>query len=79
MAIYPQTTRFYKCVIKEQPKDGMVDLLFFCFKIVKPYCSVATDDYLVLFEDPSYTDGYTPPLSVAQRYIIQVPNTVLDK
>jgi len=53
MAIYPQTTCFYKGVIKEQPQTP-------------------SDDYEVLFEDPSYADGYSPPLSVAQRYIIQV-------
>jgi SAGA-associated factor 29 len=28
--------------------------------------------FQVLFEDPSYADGYSPPLNVAQRYIIQV-------
>lgn len=28
------------------------------------------EDYLVLFEDTSYPDGYSPPLSVAQRYVI---------
>ncbi|XP_040574722.1 SAGA-associated factor 29 [Lepeophtheirus salmonis] len=54
MAIYPQTTCFYKGVIKEQPSGG-------------------AEDYHVLFEDPSYADGYSPPLNVAQRYIIQVP------
>ena len=53
MAIYPQTTCFYKGVIKEQPGG-------------------AAEDYQVLFEDPSYADGYSPPLNVAQRYIIQV-------
>ena len=53
MAIYPQTTCFYKGVIKDQP-------------------ATPSDDYEVLFEDPSYADGYSPPLSVAQRYIIQV-------
>jgi SAGA-associated factor 29 len=53
MAIYPQTTCFYKGVIKEQPSSG-------------------AEDYHVLFEDPSYADGYSPPLNVAQRYIIQV-------
>eukprot|EP00093_Oithona_nana_P007462 07462.XXX_377997_378872_1 [CDS] Oithona nana genome sequencing. len=53
MAIYPQTTCFYKGVIKEQPGS-------------------AAEDYHVLFEDPSYADGYSPPLNVAQRYIIQV-------
>merc|ERR1712080_767173 len=53
MAIYPQTTCFYKGVIKEQPSSG-------------------AEDYQILFEDPSYADGYSPPLNVAQRYIIQV-------
>jgi len=53
MAIYPQTTCFYKGVIREQPQ-------------------APSDDYEVLFEDPSYADGYSPPLTVAQRYIIQV-------
>lgn len=53
MAIYPQTTCFYKGIIKEQPSCG-------------------SDDYEVLFEDPSYADGYSPPLQVAQRYVIQV-------
>jgi len=53
MAIYPQTTCFYKGVIKDAP-------------------AAPSDDYEVLFEDPSYGDGYSPPLSVAQRYIIRV-------
>ena len=53
MAIYPQTTCFYKGVIKDIPGG-------------------AAEDYHVLFEDPSYADGYSPPLNVAQRYIIQV-------
>lgn len=33
----------------------------------------AADDYQVLFEDESYADGYSPPLQLAQRYIITVP------
>lgn len=52
-AIYPQTTCFYKGVIKEPPQNP-------------------SDDYEVLFEDPSYVDGYSPPLGVAQRYIIPI-------
>ncbi|XP_074640989.1 SAGA-associated factor 29-like [Tubulanus polymorphus] len=51
LALYPQTTCFYRALIHETPK--------------KPH-----DDYLVLFEDTSYTDGYSPPLKVAQRYVI---------
>jgi len=30
-----------------------------------------TDDYTVLFEDTSYADGYSPPLNVPQRYVVQ--------
>lgn len=52
MALYPQTTCFYRALINEPPKGP-------------------TDDYLVLFEDSSYPEGYSPPLSVAQRYVIQ--------
>ena len=52
-AIYPQTTCFYKGVIKEPPLTP-------------------SDDYEVLFEDSTYTDGYSPPLAVAQRYIIPI-------
>lgn len=31
----------------------------------------SNEDYLVLFEDSSYPEGYSPPLSVPQRYVIQ--------
>lgn len=51
LALYPQTTCFYRALIHEPPK--------------KPQ-----DDYSVLFEDTSYHDGYSPPLMVAQRYVI---------
>ena len=30
----------------------------------------ADDGYLILFEDTSYPEGYSPPLTVAQRYVI---------
>ncbi|KAK9696713.1 SGF29 tudor-like domain [Popillia japonica] len=30
------------------------------------------DEYEVLFEDPSYPEGYSPPLGVVQRYVIAV-------
>ncbi|KAK7084198.1 hypothetical protein SK128_010589 [Halocaridina rubra] len=53
MALYPQTTCFYKAVINRLP-------------------TLATEEYEVLFEDPSYADGYSPPLMVAQRYVIQI-------
>ncbi|KAK3576130.1 hypothetical protein CHS0354_043098 [Potamilus streckersoni] len=51
LALYPQTTCFYRALIHEPPK--------------KPQ-----DDYSVLFEDTSYPSGYSPPLMVAQRYVI---------
>ena len=38
-----------------------------------PSCLPATqpqDDYSVLSEDTSYADGYSPPLNVAQRYVV---------
>jgi len=52
MALYPQTTCFYKAIIHESPNGPQ-------------------DEYQVLFEDSSYAEGYSPPLSVAQRYVIQ--------
>uniref|UniRef100_A0A2R5LK80 Putative histone acetyltransferase saga associated factor sgf29 n=1 Tax=Ornithodoros turicata TaxID=34597 RepID=A0A2R5LK80_9ACAR len=51
MALYPQTTCFYRALVHELPLGPQ-------------------DDYLVLFEDSSYPEGYSPPLSVAQRYVI---------
>lgn len=51
LALYPQTTCFYKAIINKPP-------------------STHTEDYEVLFEDPSYPDGYSPPFCVAQRYVI---------
>lgn len=51
LALYPQTTCFYRALIHEPPKKQ-------------------SDDYSVLFEDTSYPDGYSPPLMVAQRYVI---------
>lgn len=53
MALYPQTTCFYRSLIDEPPTGPM-------------------DDYLVLFEDNSYADGYSPALKVAQRYVVQI-------
>jgi len=51
MALYPQTTCFYKAVVNEPPLTH-------------------NDEYEVLFEDSSYTEGFSPPLKVAQRYVI---------
>ncbi|PVD33103.1 hypothetical protein C0Q70_08552 [Pomacea canaliculata] len=51
LALYPQTTCFYRALIDSPPAGPQ-------------------DDYSVLFEDTSYLEGYSPPLSVAQRYLI---------
>ncbi|XP_067649345.1 SAGA-associated factor 29-like [Haliotis asinina] len=51
LALYPQTTCFYRALVDTPPKGPQ-------------------DDYSVLFEDTSYHDGYSPPLMVAQRYVI---------
>ncbi|XP_015785912.1 SAGA-associated factor 29 [Tetranychus urticae] len=51
LALYPQTTCFYRAIVQEPPKN-------------------AQDEYQVLFEDSSYPDGYSPALSVPQRYVI---------
>ena len=51
MALYPQTTCFYKAVVSHPP-------------------ALACDDYEVLFEDPTYVDGFSPPLRIAQRYVL---------
>ena len=52
MALYPQTTCFYKAIIHRLPQT-------------------ATEDYEVLFEDSSFTNGYdAEPMAVAQRYVI---------
>ncbi|XP_075166079.1 SAGA-associated factor 29 [Haematobia irritans] len=56
MALYPQTTCFYKAIIHRLPQT-------------------ATEDYEVLFEDSSYTNGYAEPLPVAQRYVIVYKST----
>eukprot|EP00794_Sanderia_malayensis_P014048 gene14048-15509_t len=52
MALYPQTTCFYRALVNESPKTSQ-------------------DEYSVLFEDTSYADGYSPPLCVPQRYVVQ--------
>ncbi|XP_055221568.1 SAGA-associated factor 29-like [Gorilla gorilla gorilla] len=51
LALYPQTTCFYRALIHVPPQRPQ-------------------NDYSVLFEDTSYADGYSPPLNVAQRYVV---------
>ena len=53
------------------PNDN--DTVAYCFLgVIKEQPQHPADEYEVLFEDPTYADGYSPPLTVAQRYIIQV-------
>lgn len=51
LALYPQTTCFYRAIIDRPPEDP-------------------SQDYMVSFEDATYTEGYSPPLAVPQRYVI---------
>jgi SAGA-associated factor 29 len=51
LALYPQTTCFYRGIVSEPPRTPQ-------------------EDYLILFEDSSYLEGYSPPLSVAQLYVV---------
>lgn len=53
MALFPQTTCFYKAVVNKLPQTF-------------------TDEYVLLFEDATYPDGYAPPLKVPQRYVIDI-------
>lgn len=53
MALYPQTTCFYKAIINNLP-------------------STAKQDYEVLFEDSTYSTGYSDPMYVSQRYVISI-------
>lgn len=51
LALYPQTTCFYRAIIDRPPGDP-------------------SQDYMVSFEDSTYTEGYSPALAVPQRYVI---------
>ncbi len=51
LALYPQTTCFYRGIISESPQTPL-------------------EDYLILFEDNTYPEGYSPPLSVPQLYVV---------
>lgn len=51
LALYPQTTCFYRAIIDKTPEDP-------------------SQDYMVSFEDATYTEGFSPPLAVPQRYVI---------
>lgn len=51
LALYPQTTCFYRGIVYEAPQSPQ-------------------DDYQILFEDNTYPEGYSPPLSVPQLYVV---------
>ncbi|CAI5448543.1 unnamed protein product [Caenorhabditis angaria] len=52
LALYPQTTCFYKGVVHEVPAE-------------------ATDCYQIAFDDASYPSGYSPPMSIPQKYVVR--------
>ncbi|CAK5063825.1 unnamed protein product [Meloidogyne enterolobii] len=51
LALYPQTTCFYKGIV-ETPPSG------------------PNDDYLIAFEDSTFSTGYSPTLPVPQFYVL---------
>lgn len=51
LALYPQTTCFYRGIIHKAPET-------------------ATEMYSIMFEDSSYTTGYSPSLPIHQRYVV---------
>lgn len=51
LALYPQTTCFYRGIVSEAPQTPQ-------------------EDYLILFEDNTYPEGYSPPLNVPQLYVV---------
>lgn len=59
------------------PKGTVVMSLYpqtTCFykAVINNLPTTATEDYEVLFEDSHYPEGYSPPLNVAQRYVISL-------
>lgn len=40
--------------------------------VVNQLPTTATEEYEILFEDAAYNSGYSPPLNVAQRYMISI-------
>ncbi|KFD46487.1 hypothetical protein M513_12629 [Trichuris suis] len=51
LALYPQTTCFYRGIVQRRPPGPL-------------------DSYLIAFEDSSYPSGFSPPLTVPQRYVV---------
>jgi SAGA-associated factor 29 len=51
LALYPQTTCFYKGVVDVVP-------------------ATATDDYMIMFEDPAYASGFSPSMPAPQGFVI---------
>ncbi|KAK2097809.1 hypothetical protein P7K49_023260 [Saguinus oedipus] len=82
LALYPQTTCFY-CTLIHAPPQRLKRIQWRDHRLgegVLAWGSLSSpsrlpapqpqDDYSVLFEDTSYADGYSPPLNVAQRYVV---------
>ena len=59
------TTSKSVCFSLDHLKPEFESSIFYFLYFFQPQ-----DDYSVLFEDTSYPDGYSPPLMVAQRYVI---------
>jgi len=51
IALYPQTTCFYKGIVESSP-------------------STATEDYLIAFEDNTFSTGYSPTLPIPQMFVL---------
>ncbi|KIH60117.1 hypothetical protein ANCDUO_09636 [Ancylostoma duodenale] len=66
LAVSPTGRYDVKDVDDEQ--KGMVKWII--TGVVQRVPQLATDDYLVTFEDPSYSTGYSPPLPIPQRYVV---------
>lgn len=56
LALYPQTTCFYKALVNQPPTESK-------------------EPYLIMFEDATYSEGYSPPMAVPQRYVIASRDT----
>ncbi|KRX98692.1 SAGA-associated factor 29 -like protein [Trichinella pseudospiralis] len=56
LALYPQTSCFYKGTVFQQPQDPFTE-------------------YLIAFEDNTYATGFSPPLPVLQRYVLNYHKT----
>lgn len=70
LALYPQTTCFYRAIIQEPPRTAQEEYQVLFEGIVKVFVKLQLFNNVFILLDSSYTDGYSPPLSVPQRYVI---------